>query len=292
MSFNVKKPEPGVYDGLPIQTYFDAPGVSRSTLMRLEDGTPKDLRHYMDHGIQETDAMRLGSAVDMLVFEPELWTTEAAVRPAFGRSKADQTAKAEWEDANAGRLQVTESQYELACRMAEAVQSAKAVRGLMDGATAQRSLWWREDDGLYKTRPDAVNEGKGWTFDLKTTHSLKDRDLATKVVDYGYEVQAAMACSATKAAGLDWRAHVIVWVSKTDPIDVRCTTIEYGDNWHLLGEARFLRLARAYQTAMKERTWEGHSSDLQPLPMPKWVGHKLADEQQLNEAQMRRMVTL
>ena len=287
MSFNPLAPEPGIYDGVPIDVYHSSPGVSRSSLMRLEGGTPKDLRHYLDHGIDETPAMALGSAVDCMVFEPHLFNDTFAVKPSFGRSKSDLSAKAEWEARNSGKTLLTEAAFEEAQMLANACKNAKSVRGLMEDAKPQQSMWFNFEGQLAKCRPDGVDFNRHVTFDLKTVYSLEDRVLQTRIVDGGYDVQAAINAQAMMSLGLEWRAHVIVWVRKSEPIDVRCTVIEATDDWLLYGECRFRRLMRRYREAMASQTWEGWDTGVSKLEVPKWVSIKLAQEEELERAQER-----
>lgn len=288
MTFSVENPQPGRYRDLPIKDYFAAKNtISRSSLAKLEDGTPKDLKHYMEHGINETDAMRLGSAVDMMVFEPERVAFEMAVRPTFGRSKAALAEKDAWETENGQKLIITPAQWDHAERMVAAVKSSKVVRALMPDATPQESYFWRESSTLLKTRPDGLDEKRAWSFDLKTTYSLDDRHIAQAIVDYGYDAQAAMNCAGMRASGLEWKAHVLVFVRKSDPIDVRSIVIEDGDNWHLYGEARYRKWLRIYEECVRTNNWPGHDGPPAKLRMPSWVESKLTKEEELERVQAR-----
>lgn len=285
--FNLASPLPGRYADLGIREYHSSAGVSRSTLLRLENGTPKSCRYYMETPTVETDAMRLGSAVDMLVFEPHRASSELAVRPKFGRSKTAIEEAAAWDEEHAGRLVLTEAQADKAHALSSAVLNARSVRGLMSDAMAQESLYWRQEGILAKCRPDGYDEARATTFDLKTAHSLSDRHLATATVDYGYDVQAAMNANACAALGLPWAAHVLVWVEKSPPYDVRCTVFTAEDGWMEFGEARMLKLLRRFDACQQSGKWPGHDNGVAALPMPKWVSIKLEEEQEAERASRR-----
>lgn len=288
MTFSITHPQPGRYTDLPIRDYFAAHNtISRSSLNRLEEGTPLELAHYMANGIKETDAMRLGSAVDMMVFEPHLMDAEMVKRPVFGRSRAAQLEKEQWELENNEKLVLTEVQWTHAERMAIAVKEARCVRALMAGANAQESFFWRESNTLLKTRPDGLDEAAGISFDLKTARSLDDRHIAQAIVDYGYDAQAAMNCAGMRANGLNWKGHVLIFVGKSDPIDVRAVVIEDGDNWALYGELRYKRWLRIYEECVRTNNWPGHDTGVSKLRMPGWVAQKLTNEEELERAQRR-----
>ena len=292
MSFDINSPKPGRYRDLPIKDYFAAKGtISRSSLKKLEDGTPKELRHYLDHGLKETDAMRLGSAVDMMVFEPERVAAEMVERPAFGRSKAAQVEKDAWETENSQKLILTPAQWDHAERMTAAVKGAKCFRALVGGAAPQESYFWREGETLLKTRPDGLDESNAWSFDLKTIHDLGDRHIAKAIVDFGYDAQAAMNCAGMRANGLEWRAHVLIFVSKSDPLDVRPIIMADGDNWLLYGESRYRKWLRIYEECARTDTWPGHDGPIRKLKMPGWVESKLIKEEELERAQRREGVS-
>lgn len=280
-------PDPGRYVDLDIRAYHASEGVSRSTLMRLENGTPKSCKHYMDTPLPETDAMRLGSAVDMLVFEPHRAPHELAVRPKFGRSKAALEEAAQWDERHAGHTVLTEAQADKAHAISTAVLNAQSVRGLMSDAMAQESFYWRQEGVLAKCRPDGYDELRATTFDLKTAHSLSDRHITTAIVDYGYDVQAAMNANACTELGLPWEAHVLIWVEKSPPYDVRGTVFTAADSWMELGEARMLRLLREFDACQRANDWPGHDRAVAALPMPKWVSIKLEDQQEAERASRR-----
>lgn len=288
MKLDITNPQPGRYRDLPIRDYFAAENtISRSSLNKLEEGTPLELKHYMENGIKVTDAMRLGSAVDMMVFEPELMAAEMVQRPIFGRSKVAQAEKDAWETENSQKLILTPAQWEHAEAMTAAVKGARCVRGLMASADAQESFFWRESSTLLKTRPDGIDEANGISFDLKTARSLDDRHIAQAIVDLGYDAQAAMNCAGMRANGLKWNSHVLIFVGKSDPIDVRAVVIEDGDNWALYGELRYKRWLSIYEECVRTNNWPGHDTGVSKLRMPGWVAQKLTNEEELERAQRR-----
>ncbi len=276
---------PGRYTDVPIATYHGGAGVSRSTLMQLENGSPLQCRWYMDNGLDETPAMRLGSMVDMLVYEPHLFASTFVVKPTFGRKKEDIEARKLWEEQHASFSLVTLDAMEKAELIAAAVLGSKAVKTLQGNAGAQESWYWEEEGTLCKTRPDGYDEKNGWTFDLKTTHSLAPRTLTNKIVDYGYDVQAATNWAAARALELPWHGHVLIWAVTSPPYDVKLELMEPGGVWLSYGLSRFLRLRKRFQECLDADEWPGFSHTISAAKAPKWVAKKLEDEEFLERAE-------
>lgn len=276
MKFNPTDPQPGRYTDVPIEVYHASPGVSRSTLMALANGTPKACKHYMENPPEQTPAMALGSAVDLLVTEPHRAADALAVQPAFGRSNADIEAKREWFDRNASKLLLTAAQHEEATRIAAAALDGMRNEGITSLGSTQESWYFRHEGVLAKARPDGYDEATGTTYDLKTARSLVTRDLNTSSVRYGYDVQAAMNSLACEALGLPWTKHVMIVVDEAAPHDVRVIEWARGSAWMELGEVRAIRLLRQFGACLVTRSWPGHRGS--DLPMEKWVAIKLEKE--------------
>lgn len=275
--------KPGRYTDISIEQYHAGPGVSRSRMSALENGSPLLCKYRAENPRPATDAMNLGNVVDALVYEPDTVKQRFAVTSLSTRTKAYKEFCAEHPD----RIVITEEMRDRAAEMASAVLSSKVVRALMSNAGAQESWYWDEAGLLCKTRPDGYDETEGWTFDLKTTFSLERRKLDTSMADYLYDVQMAMNLCGARANGLPWNGHVLIWVEKSAPFDVRCDFFSPNSNWVTYGLSRFERLRKQYQQCLESGVWPGFADTLNEPPTPTWVSHKLAAEEELERAQER-----
>lgn len=278
--------EPGRHTDISIEQYHAGPGVSRSRLMDLEDGSPLLCRYRQTNPTAPSDAMNLGNVVDALVYEPDTVKSRFLVTSFGTRTKSFKELVAE----NPGRTVITEDMRDRAAEMAAAVLSSPVVKALMGKAQAQESWYWDEAGTLCKCRPDGYDAIEGWTFDLKTTNSLVQRKMDTSMVDYGYDVQMAMNLCGARANGLRWNGHVIIWVNKSAPIDVRPQFFSPSSNWVTFGLSRFERLRKRYQACVDADSWPGFSGVLEEPQTPTWISHKLAAEEELERAQEREGV--
>lgn len=279
--------KPGRYTDIDLDEYHRLPGVSRSTLHRLSEGSPLECLHYQLNGIHQTPAILLGNLVDCLVYEPDRFGARFAVRPKFGRTKAELAKKDAWLEAHSGLCEVSLDLFEQAQAISNVVTSDKAVRALMGRASAQESWWWEEEGTLCKTRPDGYDPENGWTFDLKTVYSLSDRVLQGRIKDGGYDIQAAMNLCGARANDLPWNGHLLIWACTSEPYDVRLWLMEPGGVWLSYGLSRFMRVRRDYQRCIDENRWPGRGGDVEPAAAPKWIAKQLEDEEFLARAEAR-----
>lgn len=278
MTFDPQNPQPGRYDGVPIDVYGQAKGVRRSELAKLIDGTGLDLAYYRNNGVPDTPALRIGSATDDLVFDRDSFDDTYAVAPDFNRrTKAGKEALAEWETEHADKRILSASEYELASTLADAVLCSKAVQRLMDGAAAQPSIWWDQStvsgyDVLCKTRPDAYIQERGRSFDLKSTKSLKERDLASSMWTFNYPMQVAMFHEGLLSAGLPLEEHVFIWVCKEPPYDVRVDVMTPKHRWFEIGESLFELAVDRFGEIEETQDYSGRSATVTFAPrVPVWV---------------------
>lgn len=292
MTLDPNNPAPGRYDGVDIDTYGRAKGVRRSELAKLIDGTGLDLAFYRNNGTPDSAALRIGSATDDLVFDRDNFDRVYAVMPKFDmRRKADKEARAEWEDANAGKRWLTHDEHELSRTLADAILCSKAVKAVLDGAAAQPSIWWKHEtvsgrEVLVKTRPDAYIESRARSIDLKTTKSLKDHDIASSMWSFNYAIQVAMFHEGIKAAGYPMEQHAFIWVDKNPPHDVRVTPMSIRHRWFEIGEAAFEYAIDRYAEIEAAEDYSGFSGKAShPPAIPVWVAK---EEERLNELLNKR----
>lgn len=192
----VQEPEPEVaYEDV---RYFNSPALSRSDLSlflesrrqfrAVKDGLmeyPADL-----DGPASADILTLGTAVHLLVLEPEK-RSEIAV---FDGSSRQGDLWKKFKRANRGRLILTQKQFLHALVMAEATKIVAAPL-LKTITRMERWVEWEEViDGracLMKAKVDMYwPRGQVWIAgDLKTTPSVESREFRSSVRKYRYWLQ-------------------------------------------------------------------------------------------------------
>lgn len=190
--------------------YYEIDALSNSSLSVLKK-SPQEFYERFVSGNQkgeETDAMRLGSAVHMLALEPERFDSEYVVldgpinprtQAAYGR---DTKAFSEWFDnAKADELRkiIIRDDFDQSIKIAQAFHGHEIIEGLMsvDGKEFEKTLLltYQYDDGSsekVKCKPDCIIPAESIIIDLKTSSDPRPDEFQWSALRYGYYRQAAI----------------------------------------------------------------------------------------------------
>ena len=165
---------------------------------------------------EETDAMRLGSAVHMLALEPERFDSEYAIvegpiNPSTGNPYGRDTKKFQiWLDQEMmqqTRKVLLASEFAESLEVAKAFQSHLYIRAVM--ASGLEKIYERGYEMAYlvegqdpiriKCKPDCVIPSEGLIIDLKTTSDPHPDVWRWSAEEYGYHRQAAIYLQAMEA---------------------------------------------------------------------------------------------
>lgn len=185
----------GVFTGLSNQDYHAGPGYSKTqldmvaqspALLPWSKSAPRD---------ESSDAARIGTALHMLLLEPEVFAKSYIAEPGkFDlRTTAGKAARAEFEAEAAGRVVLGHDEWEMLQRQRDSVMAHPEARGLIEVAgVAEASAYWVDPDTglLCRCRPD------WWPYqdvmvDIKSTEDPSPRAFGKSVHEYRYHVQDA-----------------------------------------------------------------------------------------------------
>ena len=165
---------------------------------------------------EETDAMRLGSAVHMLALEPErfdeqYWISTGPINASTGKPYGRDTKKfTDWlaeVEANDKRKLILQDEFSEAIEIAKAFQSHPAIVAVMTVSTEKvyergyemAYLVEGQDPIRLKCKPDCVIPNCGLIIDLKTTSDPHPDVWRWSAEEYGYHRQAAIYLQAMEA---------------------------------------------------------------------------------------------
>lgn len=250
---------------IPAEQYHaDRQHVSKSWLDRLKQ-SPAHLRHYLDSAKVETKALRVGRIVHCAILEPEIFARDFVIKPKFdGRTTVGKDGLTEWEAANAGKLDVTVAEFEMAKGIRESVMAHKAARALLErvGNAEQSAFWTNPDtDVLCKCRPDYIHD---FVVDLKTTEDASPQGFARSIAKYRYHIQAAQYTEGTQR-----ERFIIVAAEKTPPYGVAVYLLGDGDVAKGLETRR--RELDIYAECKATNTWPSYPQEIQPITLPAWA---------------------
>lgn len=199
--------------------YFDIDALSNSSLSLLKVSPAKFFEVYIAGTLkqEETDAMRLGSAVHMLALEPERFAEqyeilEGPINPSTKKVYGKDSDKfRKWlEEAQAAfkpRKVLLADEFQSSLDIAKAFQGHPEILQVMSANVEK--IYERffelsyvvegEEPIRLKCKPDCVIPSEGLIIDLKTTSDPAPDSWKWSAEDYGYHRQAAIYLEAMQS---------------------------------------------------------------------------------------------
>lgn len=237
---------------------------------RLCITSPYRYQYWRQHSdTRETDAMKLGRATHTAVFEPDSFMREYALWT------GDRRAGKEWTDfcaMNAGRTILTETQYEKALAIRDAVRSNPEAMAYLAKGQAERSITWPDKPtGLRcKGRLDFLSATFPCVVDLKTTNDIGERAFQAQCERMSYFRQLAMYTGGAVACDLLVVPRaVIIAVENKAPFEVAVYAIE-PDALVTAGE-EVAELLATLKACLAADAWPSRYTTEQTLARPSWA---------------------
>lgn len=210
----IETPEVRVWVGVPFEEYHQWNAINWHTLWRLIEESPAHAKYEMEHGTKETEALAFGALTDFVLLEPGRFNAEAVIEPEIGDGLAPRrptqrqlNAKnpspasvaaiefwANWDANNAGKIVVTQADYDRVLEIEKSIRTAQC-KDYIVGGRAQVCLVWRDavTGVLCKARLDYERYAglNHYITDLKTTRSAKKEPFQSQIFRYGYDGQHA-----------------------------------------------------------------------------------------------------
>lgn len=215
-------------DDMPEHEYHDkAKGYSSSDLKTILKTSPYHFKKLHDQPPPEpTDAMCLGSAVHCLVFRPDHFDQEIAVRPDIPRRSALQKERHEqFERDNKDKVLITASQEIIARAMADSVRNYGPAEEYVHQGTPERSFFFRvpTSEVDYRSRIDNWIGNNKTMVEFKTTKSADPISFSRDIANLKYHVSLAhYNIGIEQVLGIDITEiqNVFIVVEKTFPFNV------------------------------------------------------------------------
>lgn len=289
--------------------YHAAHGLSSTALKELVQRSPAHCRALMDGLRRKgSDAMDLGTVVHAAVLEPDtfwdrFWVapvkadhpealdTVADYRKACDYFGADYKAKdtkpalraalegidapvAFWEDLKVcpdGKDEITRHQFDVASGVVGSIRETPEAGDLFSAGESEMSFFALDEPTgvVVKARADCYVEKAATVADLKTCEDARPHAVQRAIVNYGYDLSAAMYLDVIAAAGKPAESFVWVFAETTPPYAVRV----YIASSDMLEQARARYRAGLEQFAWCRDTdsWPGYEGAPQLIDLPAWA---------------------
>jgi hypothetical protein len=279
---------PGVYDGMPPETYHadpvpDGSLSSGGARKLLPPSCPAKFRHWQLNGQDPADHFDLGHAAHKLVLGigPELVEVVAD----DWRTKAAKEAKAAAHEA--GQVPLLDKDMETVHEMATVLREHPIAGRLFQSGTGraeQSAFWWDETFGVWRRArfdwlPDNTSGGRVIIPDYKTCNSADPVALGKSLATLGYDQQAEWYSEAARALGIAADpVFLMVFQEKTAPYVI---TICQPDVVALRRGRDRNRLALAlYADCKANNRWPAYADKVINLTLPVWVENEYETEKE------------
>lgn len=265
----------GIFDGISNAEYHGGPGISKSGLDLIARSPLHYWSAYLDPNRQpreETDAMKVGTAIHAAVLEPDVFASGYMPAPKIDRRTkegkqmhADLQAMAE----ERGAILLDADDYAACQAIAEQVRQHPAARALFASGKAEQSAFWTDAETgvLCKARPDWLMPGA--VLDVKSTEDASPDGFRRSIVSWRYHVQAAWYLDGLTAIGHDARAFIFGAFEKKPPY---AAGFYFADADMIdVGRREYRRCLRVYADCLSADKWPGYSTEIQPITLPAWI---------------------
>lgn len=267
-----------IIEGMPIDEYHSAEGISNSGLSLIKDCPARYFEEYLSGKPREqTDSMRIGDVVHTLAFEPTLIFEKYTLVPEDMNIKRNSNEG----KANYAKLELSglpllrHDEYLEAVLIADKIRQTKITEKITFGELIDRggqietSIFWENEDGiLLKTRPDFFNDNI--IIDLKTTVSAKQYDFACSIGKYGYHRQAYLQMQGLeKVTGRKYKHFINLVVEKKAPYLTAAYRLDEPSIEK--GGEEVLDAIQTYKICKQNNVWPGYqTSGVQEISLQHW----------------------
>ena len=283
MTERIAPPEQGVYENIPFDEYLLWDCFSKSMVKpMLRSG--QHLLQYMEDGV-DSKAIRIGSLVDCLVFEPELFEKQYVQAPEAFISEAKKDAGVtkpwdyrsptcrKWRDDHeaSGMIVVTADQYFNATKMRDNVLAHPEASQMLKDGEKQVSIVWTDPitGELCKARFDNLRRGIA-IDDLKTTNDASKSAFQRTMNNFLYHVQgAAYSDGWSHASGEPSLPFNFIAVESDAPYQV--ATYNLGIDSILTGRYLWNQALAEYSACRASGKWPGYSPYLEDIDIPPYA---------------------
>jgi CRISPR/Cas system-associated exonuclease Cas4 (RecB family) len=261
--------KPGYYTDLPMSEYHkSSTGISKSSLTKLMNGSPKKYRFWRDKPSPTSAALAFGTLAHQLILEPEDFYKENQVTELL--RSGTKAWKAEEEES--GKNLVKEKEWNELHQIRRSIENHSLGKRLIDGEgeVESTSIWEDEKTGLIlKCRPDKIARKLGIVVDIKTSRDIRPQSFIRDASKLHYHLSSAMTLEGLRANAQDFNEYVFLVIEKEAPFEVAIYMNDEEAIKRGLAEMRAtLELLRRHETS---DYWPGIADDtILDLPLPKW----------------------
>ncbi len=269
--------------------YFDIPALNSSKLKDLKV-SPKHFwaKHVNPKRIIEepTDAMKLGTAVHMCLFEPQKFIKEYIVSQSFDRrTKVGKEGYDKFHLENIGKSIISEDEMHLVKRIKDSILNKKSSHVLLKEGLPEHILLWKDQITGQNCKakydwiiPPSAEFKNGAFVDLKTTVNATEAEFAKTIFKFGYYNQAAFYAWGMKEVYQTegFPTPIYVAAEKTEPFE--CCFYAINESTLEIGLKENRKLIDLYDKCTNTNKYPGYEDKITMIGLPGWAINKFTLE--------------
>jgi hypothetical protein len=227
--------------------------------------------HYRNPQKLESPALAFGSLAHTFVLEPHV--AEARYRPRAdvdGRTKEGKATR-DWEASLAAqqRIQfVSRADYDAAVSIASAIRSHLGASALIAGGVAEEAGVVSDFLGVNcRIKPDYRTDS--YIVDLKTCIDARPDPFGRSVINFSYQVQAALYVDVAEA--IDGKKRDFYWVAVEKDAPYAVAVYKASDEMLEHGRQQYRKAIDLYKECAALDLWPAYSQQVQTLHLPGWA---------------------
>ena len=258
---------------MTIEEYMALDAVNWSTLKAMDE-SPAHYLAAVKEGRPDTDALKFGRLVDVLIFTPEAFASSFIVSP-YDKFQSNES-KAWRSTMEASGLEVVKADTVAdAQRMADAVHAHPIARRYLRAGEFQTPMVWTDPDtGLRcKGRTDLLSKGRRFLIDGKSAKTIDKRRYLSQAGSLRYHCQLAHyrnGCRLALGFEPEFIGHIVY--EKGAPYDVG--VFEFAPAVIDAGEVIVKELLARVAECRESGVWPGRYPEIESVTMddmPRWL---------------------
>ena len=262
--------QPGFYR-VSDKDYHEGEGISRSDLSLLLR-SPAHYKSREEH--KETPALILGSAIHVVVFQPDEFGKRYCVKPE-GMSFATKEGKA-WRDGHGDKTILSFEDNKTCEGIKAAVRAHPIAADLLSDGEAEVTGYWNDPispEILCKLRLDWINKTKGVIVDLKSCLDAREHVFKRDAYNLRYHMQSSWYCyGVSQITRIEHRDFRFIAVEKDPPYGVM--VYKASEEQMLEGLKDCAKALGIYKKCVADNRWPCYPEEVVELGLPGWVTRK------------------
>ena len=288
MNTFVKLPTASLIEKMSNDEYHACPEFSSSQLKDMN----RSAAHFYVNSISKeakkeaSTAMNFGTLVHTMFLEPEQFENEFVIAPKFDRrTKAGKEEAAAWEQANEGKMLVSEEDVGNANRMATNLRTLSIYKEMQNNYGMPEASFFFTDPifGLnLRTRPDwhiapCKAFPNGLIIDLKTTDDARPMAFSRTCANFSYDLSSSMYREGFQAyyQTEDKPPFIFLVAERNTPFNVK--QYKASDLFLSVGDVRYSKSKEQLAESLLINEWDGYSKELEDIYLPSYMTKQALD---------------